>query len=60
MPAWAAALIVTGLWAAVAGVLVLQGRKKMQEMGNPVPEQTIETVKEDIEWAKHPTKSGAK
>jgi hypothetical protein len=32
----------------------------MQEMGNPVPKQTIETVKEDIEWAKHPTKSGAK
>ena len=60
MPAWAAALIVAGLWAAVAGVLVLQGRKKMQEMGNPVPKQTIETVKEDIEWAKHPTKSGAK
>jgi uncharacterized membrane protein YqjE len=60
MPAWAAALIVTGLWAAVAGVLALQGRKKMQEMGNPVPKQTIETVKEDIEWAKHPTKSGAK
>jgi hypothetical protein len=24
------------------------------------PEQTIETVKEDIEWVKHPTKSGTK
>ena len=60
MPAWAAALIVTVVWAAVAGVLALQGRKKMQEMGNPVPEQTIETVKEDIAWAKHPTQSGAK
>jgi hypothetical protein len=24
----------------------------------PVPEQTIETLKEDVEWAKHPRKSG--
>lgn len=60
MPAWAAALIVTALWSAVAGVLALQGRTKMQEMGKPVPEQTIETVKEDIQWARHPTKSAAK
>jgi len=58
MPAWAAALIVTALWVAVAGVLALQGRKKMQEMGTPIPEKTIETVKEDVQWAKHPTKSG--
>jgi uncharacterized membrane protein YqjE len=60
MPAWAAALIVTALWGAVAGVLALQGRTKMQEMGKPVPEQTIETVKEDLKWAKHPTKSAAR
>jgi uncharacterized membrane protein YqjE len=60
MPAWAAALIVTALWAAVAGVLALQGRKKMQEMGKPIPETTIETVKEDVQRAKHPTKSGAR
>jgi uncharacterized membrane protein YqjE len=60
MPAWAAAVIVTALWAAVAGVLALQGRKKMQEMGKPIPEKTIETVKEDVQWAKHPTKSGTR
>jgi uncharacterized membrane protein YqjE len=60
MPAWAAALIVTALWCAIAAVLVLQGRTKMQEMGKPVPEQTIETVKEDIQWAKHPTKSATR
>jgi uncharacterized membrane protein YqjE len=60
MPAWAAALIVTALWGAVAGVLALQGRTKLQAMGTPVPEQTIETVKEDIQWAKHPTKSAAR
>jgi uncharacterized membrane protein YqjE len=60
IPAWAAALIATALWGVVAGVLALQGRSKLQELGNPIPEQTIETVKEDIQWARHPTKSGAR
>lgn len=60
MPAWAAALIATALWGAVTGMLALKGRKKMQAMGKPVPEQTIETVKEDLQWAKHPTKSAAR
>jgi uncharacterized membrane protein YqjE len=58
LPEWAAALIVTLVWGVVAGVLVLRARRKMQEMGNPAPKQTIETVKEDIQWAKHPTRSG--
>ena len=26
----------------------------------PVPEQTIETLREDVEWAKHPTKSATR
>ena len=26
----------------------------------PVPEQTIETLKEDVEWARHPTRSEAR
>ena len=53
MPWWAAALIVTVIWGVVAAVLALQGRKEMREMGKPVPEQTIETVKEDVQWLKH-------
>jgi uncharacterized membrane protein YqjE len=52
MPAWAAALIVTALWGAIAGVLALQGRERMREMGKPVPEMTVETVKEDVQWLK--------
>jgi hypothetical protein len=52
MSAWAAALIVTGLWAAVAGVLALVGKQKLAEVGKPVPEKTIESVKEDVEWLK--------
>ncbi len=49
---WLAALLVTLLWAAVAGVLALQGKEKLQDATPPAPEQTIETVKEDVQWAK--------
>lgn len=51
--AWAA-LIVTVLWAVVAGVLAMVGKKKLAEV-NPKPERTIETLKEDARWAKTPT-----
>ncbi len=49
--AWAA-LIVTVVWAVVAAVLVQMGRKQLKEAGPPKPEQTIETIKEDVQWAK--------
>jgi uncharacterized membrane protein YqjE len=49
---WLAALIVAAVWAAVAGILALRGRDKVQEATPPVPEQTVETVKEDVQWAK--------
>jgi len=52
IPNWTAALIVTAIWAAVAGVLALQGRDKVKEVGKPVPEKTAESVKEDVEWLK--------
>ena len=57
MVTWLAALIVTVVWAAIAAVLALRGRDRVQEMGPAVPEQTIETVKEDVEWAKTQTLS---
>ena len=49
---WLAALLVGAVWAAVAGALALAGKEKVTEATPPVPEQTIETVKEDVEWAK--------
>ena len=55
MPSWAAALVVTLVWAAVGVVLGAVGREKLREMGSPVPEKTVDTLKEDIEWLKHPT-----
>ncbi len=50
--AWLAALIVTVLLAAIAGVMALQGRRKVQQAAPPVPEQATESVKEDVQWAK--------
>jgi uncharacterized membrane protein YqjE len=52
MATWLAALLVGLVYAAVAGALFLMGKQRVQEAGPFVPEQTIETVKEDIEWAK--------
>jgi nitrate/nitrite transporter NarK len=45
------ALIVAGIWAVLAAVLALVGRSKIKAF-NPKPERTIETVKEDVQWAK--------
>ena len=47
-----AALIVTVLWAVAAAVMFMQGRAKMRAV-RPVPEQTVQTLKEDIQWAKN-------
>ena len=38
--------------AGAAYVLAKQGKERVEEAGSPLPEQTIETVKEDVEWAK--------
>jgi putative superfamily III holin-X len=50
--AWLAAILVGLVYAAVAAVLALQGRDRIQRATPPVPEQTVDTVKEDVEWAK--------
>jgi uncharacterized membrane protein YqjE len=51
--AWAA-LIVTAVWAVVAAVLYTTGRKRLRTV-NLKPEQTVESLKEDAQWARHPT-----
>ena len=57
MDAWLAALIVAVVMGAVAAVLGLAGRNKVRQATPAVPEQTVETVKEDVEWAKTRTPS---
>lgn len=50
-----AALIVTAIWAVVAAVLYALGRTRMRTV-SPTPEKTIETMKENTQWARHPTR----
>ena len=59
LPLWLAALIVMLLWGIVGAVLATRGRKELQQATPPVP-QTVETVKEDIQWAKTQTGSAGK
>jgi hypothetical protein len=59
MPLWLAALIVTVVWLAIAAVLGLAGKSAIQKATPPAP-QTVETVKEDIQWAKTQTGSAAR
>src|SRR3954449_12531752 len=54
---WLSALIVGVVLVAIAGVLALQGRNRIRAAAPPMPEQTVETVKEDVEWAK--TRTGS-
>jgi uncharacterized membrane protein YqjE len=60
LPNWAAALIVAAVYGAIAAVLYVRGKQRVDEAGSPAPQQTIETLKEDVEWAKHPTKSASR
>jgi uncharacterized protein YoxC len=50
--AWLAALIVAAVWFAIAGVLALLGKGRAQRAVPPVPQQTVETVKEDVRVTK--------
>lgn len=48
---WLAALIVAVVLLALAGIAALAGKRQVQQAGPPLPEQTVETVKEDVQWA---------
>jgi uncharacterized membrane protein YqjE len=52
LPTWLAALIVAVVYGAIGGVLALTGKRKVQEAAPPVPEETVESVKEDVQWLK--------
>jgi uncharacterized membrane protein YqjE len=57
MAAWLAALIVGVVYLAIAGVLALTGKRRVSRAVPPMPEQAVETTKEDVEWVKHRAKS---
>jgi len=52
LPVWAGFAIITGAWAAGALALTLNGRTRSAHLA-AVPHKTVETVKEDVQWAQH-------
>lgn len=58
MPNWAAAILVAAVYAAIAGFLYLRGKERVDSVGKPVPEEAMDNLKEDVEWAKTRAKSG--
>lgn len=51
LPLWLSCLIIAVLLAGAAGGAYVTGRMALQKV-NPVPQRTVETVKDNIEWAK--------
>ena len=60
LDAWLAALIVGVGYLAIAGILALTGKKKVEQATPPVPEQAIESSKEDVEWTKQRAQAARK
>src|SRR5215210_1295182 len=58
LDAWLAALIVAAGLGAIAGILALAGKKKVEEGTPPVPEQAMESTKTDVEYTKRRAKEG--
>jgi MFS family permease len=52
LPVWASALIVAAVYGAIAGILALRGKKKVQQATPPLPEKTVQSVKEDVRYTK--------
>ena len=52
LAAWLAALIVGAVLLAVAGVAALIGKGRLQRAAPPVPQETVSSVKEDVEEIK--------
>jgi len=55
LPNWVAFLIVGVLYGIAAAVLLSKGKQQLDHV-DPVPHQTVETLKEDVQWAKTQTR----
>jgi hypothetical protein len=55
MSIWAATLLVAVVMAAAAAALIMSGIRRAKRI-RPIPERTVESVKENLEWMKQPTK----
>ncbi|MFJ5986131.1 phage holin family protein [Lentzea sp. NPDC092896] len=55
LPLGWAALIVAAVWGIAGFALYSNGRTRLRQVA-PKPERTVDSLKEDAEWARHPTK----
>jgi uncharacterized membrane protein YqjE len=55
IPIWAAALAVGVVLSIAAGVMFTSGMKLFKRI-HPTPQRTVETIKENVEWAKQQTR----
>jgi len=55
IPDWAAALAVAVLTGIAAAATLAAGKKRLAQV-HPVPEKTVATLKENVEWAKRQTR----
>jgi uncharacterized membrane protein YqjE len=51
IPEGFAFLIIGTVYVVIAAVCFLVGRQRLQEF-SPVPQETVETIKEDVQWAR--------
>ena len=58
MPAWLAALIVTLVLGLIAAGLMLAGKHRIATAAPPLPQETMESVKEDVTWIRNRARSG--
>ena len=55
MAGWLAALIVGSVLAVAAGILIFAGGTKLKRL-NVIPGKTVQTLEEDLQWAKQQIK----
>jgi protein-S-isoprenylcysteine O-methyltransferase Ste14 len=55
MPVWAASLVVGLVVIAIAAAIAIKGLNSLKRQ-NLAPQQTVETLKEDVQWAKQQVK----
>jgi uncharacterized membrane protein YqjE len=55
LPTWAAALIVTAVLLVLAAATLRAGLSRFRRV-HPVPDKTLNSVKENVQWAKQQTK----
>lgn len=56
---WLAALIVAGAYILLAAIIGAVGYSRIKK-STPVPDETVETIREDVKWLKEKTKSAAR